>query len=165
MEMCVSRSRFLFKMVEDDLYLGYYLHLIQDLFFRNFVYHRCHWQPHVVVPPQKCFYKSILAQSHQQVTFFISCNHASYSPIISIPSGNFRVLWTHSFLQKIIRYVYSPLFSKLLTRSHIEGGTFYDYTHIFCITWLLQIKNAGNSSPIKSYESGDVHELYKKNRI
>lgn len=42
------RSDFLSKMLEDDLYLGYYLHLIQDLYFRNFVYHRYHWDP---LPP------------------------------------------------------------------------------------------------------------------
>lgn len=42
------RSDFLSKMLEDDLYLGYYLHLIQDLHFRNFVYHRYHWDP---LPP------------------------------------------------------------------------------------------------------------------
>ena len=35
-------------MIEDDLYLGYYLHLVQDLFFRNFVYNRYHWNP---LPP------------------------------------------------------------------------------------------------------------------
>lgn len=39
------RSSFLSEMLEDDLYLGYYLHLIQDMFFRNFVYHRYHWNP------------------------------------------------------------------------------------------------------------------------
>ena len=39
------RADFLPKMLEDDLYLGYYLHLIQDLFFRDFVYHRYHWDP------------------------------------------------------------------------------------------------------------------------
>jgi len=42
------RSNFLPKMIEDDLYLGYYLHLVQDLFFRNFVYNRYHWNP---LPP------------------------------------------------------------------------------------------------------------------
>lgn len=42
------RSDFLSKILEDDLYLGYYLHLVQDLYFRNFVYHRYHWDP---LPP------------------------------------------------------------------------------------------------------------------
>lgn len=42
------RSSFLSKMLEDDLYLGYYLHLVQDLYFRNFVYNRYHWNP---LPP------------------------------------------------------------------------------------------------------------------
>lgn len=39
------RSKFFSKMIEDDLYLGYYLHLVQDLFFRDFVYNRYHWNP------------------------------------------------------------------------------------------------------------------------
>ena len=42
------RSDFLSKMLEDDLYLGYYLHLVQDLYFRNFVYTLYHWDP---LPP------------------------------------------------------------------------------------------------------------------
>ena len=42
------RSRFLPKILQDDLYLGYYLHLVQDLYFRDFVYRRYHWNP---LPP------------------------------------------------------------------------------------------------------------------
>ena len=42
------RSSFLSKILQDDLYLGYYLHLIQDLYFRDFVYNRYHWNP---LPP------------------------------------------------------------------------------------------------------------------
>ena len=33
------------KMQVDDLYLGYYLHLIQDMVYRDFVYHEHHWNP------------------------------------------------------------------------------------------------------------------------
>ena len=29
----------------DDLYLGYYLHLVQDICYRHFVYDRYHWNP------------------------------------------------------------------------------------------------------------------------
>ena len=47
-DLTAFRSYFLSKMLEDDLYLGYYLHLVQDLYFRNFVYHRYHWDP---LPP------------------------------------------------------------------------------------------------------------------
>lgn len=39
------RERFGEKMKEDDLYLGYYLHLVQDLFYRYFVYSEYHWDP------------------------------------------------------------------------------------------------------------------------
>lgn len=39
------RSGFLAEMLRDDLYLGYYLHLVQDLYFRDYVYRRCHWDP------------------------------------------------------------------------------------------------------------------------
>lgn len=33
------------EMMEDDLYKGYYLHLIQDLVFRKLVYDKYHWNP------------------------------------------------------------------------------------------------------------------------
>lgn len=39
------RYKFFPKMMEDDLYLGYYLHLVQDAYFRDFVYNRYHWNP------------------------------------------------------------------------------------------------------------------------
>lgn len=42
------RHSFLSKILQDDLYLGYYLHLVQDLYFREFVYNRYHWNP---LPP------------------------------------------------------------------------------------------------------------------
>ncbi len=32
-------------MAEDSLYLGYYLHLVQDLVYRDFVYNEHHWDP------------------------------------------------------------------------------------------------------------------------
>ena len=35
------------KMREDDLYLGYYLHLVQDVCYRHFVYDRYHWNPNI----------------------------------------------------------------------------------------------------------------------
>ena len=47
-DLTAFRSGFLSKMLEDDLYLGYYLHLVQDLYFRDFVYHRYRWNP---LPP------------------------------------------------------------------------------------------------------------------
>lgn len=39
------RERFGEKMKEDDLYLGYYLHLIQDIFYRYYVYSEHDWNP------------------------------------------------------------------------------------------------------------------------
>ena len=39
------RNLFKDKMMTDDLYLGYYLHLIEDLIFRNFVYDKYKWDP------------------------------------------------------------------------------------------------------------------------
>ena len=32
-------------MKTDDLYLGYYLHLVQDVIYRHFVYDKYHWNP------------------------------------------------------------------------------------------------------------------------
>ena len=33
------------RMLKDDLYLGYYLHLVQDVLYRHYVYDRYHWDP------------------------------------------------------------------------------------------------------------------------
>ena len=42
-----DRYRELFgeRMLTDDLYMGYYLHLVQDALYRNYVYDRYHWNP------------------------------------------------------------------------------------------------------------------------
>ena len=37
------RTRYREKMKEDELYLGYYFHLIQDIFYRKFIYGENHW--------------------------------------------------------------------------------------------------------------------------
>ena len=39
------RQQFGPALVRDELYLGYYLHLVQDLVYRQFVYGRHHWVP------------------------------------------------------------------------------------------------------------------------
>lgn len=39
------RERFRARMREDDLYLGYYLHLIQDILYRRVMYSKYHWDP------------------------------------------------------------------------------------------------------------------------
>lgn len=39
------RNQFINKMKEDDLYLGYYLHLVQDIIYRQFVYDDYKWNP------------------------------------------------------------------------------------------------------------------------
>ncbi len=41
------RSAFGDLMQRDDLYLGYYLHLIQDLVYRHFVYDKYHWNSRI----------------------------------------------------------------------------------------------------------------------
>ncbi|MDE6518356.1 MAG: tyrosine-protein phosphatase [Acetatifactor sp.] len=42
-DLTLYREKFDQKMREDDLYLGYYLHLIQDILFRYFMYEMHHW--------------------------------------------------------------------------------------------------------------------------
>ena len=39
------REMFGERMLSDDLYMGYYLHLVQDSLYRQFVYDRYHWNP------------------------------------------------------------------------------------------------------------------------
>ncbi|WP_242838266.1 tyrosine-protein phosphatase [Butyrivibrio proteoclasticus] len=39
------RDKFGVLMRQDDLYLGYYLHLVQDICYRHFVYDKYHWNP------------------------------------------------------------------------------------------------------------------------
>lgn len=39
------RERYGEKMKQDELYLGYYLHLIQDIFYRYFIYSEHDWNP------------------------------------------------------------------------------------------------------------------------
>ena len=41
------REKYKDKLLTDDLYLGYYLHLVQDICYRHFVYDRYHWNPRI----------------------------------------------------------------------------------------------------------------------
>ena len=42
------------RMRTDALYLGYYLHLVQDTFFRNFIYGECHFDSSVPGNVENC---------------------------------------------------------------------------------------------------------------
>ncbi len=44
-DLTAFRKRFAEKLNTDSLYLGYYLHLVQDLTYRSFVYNEHHWNP------------------------------------------------------------------------------------------------------------------------
>ena len=47
------RLNFLDKILADDLYLGYYLHLVQDLLFREFIYSSYHWNSRLEGNPER----------------------------------------------------------------------------------------------------------------
>lgn len=44
-DLTAFREMFKEKILTDDLYLGYYLHLVQDMVYRNFVYEDYKWNP------------------------------------------------------------------------------------------------------------------------
>lgn len=48
------RTRFGEQMQKDPLYLGYYLHLVQDLFFRNFIYGEYHFDSSIPGNVENC---------------------------------------------------------------------------------------------------------------
>ncbi len=39
------RNTYKSELLSNDLYLGYYIHLVGDLFYRHFVYDKHHWDP------------------------------------------------------------------------------------------------------------------------
>ncbi|MBP5702397.1 MAG: hypothetical protein J6W85_08140 [Lachnospiraceae bacterium] len=41
------REKFGARMLTDDLYMGYYLHLVQDSLYRHYVYDIHHWNPRI----------------------------------------------------------------------------------------------------------------------
>ncbi len=45
LDFATFREEFGELMLQDDLYLGYYLHLIQDMCFRHLLYDKYHWNP------------------------------------------------------------------------------------------------------------------------
>ena len=64
-----DRYRLMFgeRMLSDDLYLGYYLHLVQDVLYRHYVYDRYHWNP--LIPGNvECLHKDYSIVNHYVVT-------------------------------------------------------------------------------------------------
>ncbi|MBR3964286.1 MAG: hypothetical protein IKJ80_02640, partial [Clostridia bacterium] len=39
------RNQYFDRMLQDDLYLGYYMHLVEDAFYRAFIYKDCYTMP------------------------------------------------------------------------------------------------------------------------
>ena len=45
-DLTLFRGLYLDKMLDDDLYLAYYLHLLEDIIFREFMYHKFDFNPY-----------------------------------------------------------------------------------------------------------------------
>lgn len=74
------REKYGDKIINDDLYLGYYMHLIQDILYRQFVYGEYNWDPRP---------KGNVAALHNDYALINSYLIEKYnvSSEISIPSG------------------------------------------------------------------------------
>lgn len=74
------REKYADKIVNDDLYLGYYMHLIQDILYRQFVYGEYNWNPRP---------EGNVARLHKDYALINSYLIEKYdvSSEISIPSG------------------------------------------------------------------------------
>ena len=62
------------KIKNDSLYLGYYLHLVQDVAFRKLVYNKYSWNPHIAGNVERLYgdyrkLNSLLAEE-----FLLNCN-------------------------------------------------------------------------------------------
>ena len=64
-----DRYRELFgeRMLTDDFYLGYYLHLVQDSLYRHFVYDKYHWNPMIPGNVEK------LHNDYSIVNYYVTC--------------------------------------------------------------------------------------------
>ena len=77
-----DRYRELFgeRMLTDDLYLGYYLHLVQDSLYRHFVYDKYHWNPMIPGNVEK------LHNDYSIVNYYVATKYNLTSEI-TVPSG------------------------------------------------------------------------------
>lgn len=74
------RNLFKDKMMTDDLYLGYYLHLIEDLIFRNFVYDKYKWDPRPEGNVERLY------EDYKQINSYLINKYNMQSDIL-VPSG------------------------------------------------------------------------------
>ena len=74
------RERFGERMRQDDLYLGYYLHLLQDIGYRHFVYDRYHWNPRIAGNVDRLHNDYALVNPHIVATYRLKDN-------LSVPDG------------------------------------------------------------------------------
>lgn len=74
------RNLFKDKMMTDDLYLGYYLHLIEDLIFRNFVYDKYKWDPRPEGNVERLY------EDYRQINSYLINKYSMQSDIL-VPSG------------------------------------------------------------------------------
>ena len=58
------RAQFGELMKSDDLYLGYYLHLVQDILFRHFLFDRYHWNPLIPGNSEKLYRDYSIANTY-----------------------------------------------------------------------------------------------------
>lgn len=63
------REKFMNLMLADDLYLGYYLHILQDLVFRKFIYTEYHWNSRIPGNVEKLYRDYLISNCHVIETY------------------------------------------------------------------------------------------------
>jgi len=91
-DLCRYKELFGERMKKDDLYLGYYLHLIQDLVYRQFVYGEKQWDSTVLGNVER-----LHKDYHQLNSYVIGKYHLQDDLVAPVDFGNEEINRLHPF--------------------------------------------------------------------
>ncbi len=91
-------------MKKDDLYLGYYLHLIQDLVYRHFVYDKHHWDPHTPGNVEKLHRDYTIGNTYVINKYGLSNDLAVPTDFDAEPINRICVFDTDGLMQRMAEY-------------------------------------------------------------
>ena len=138
------RKEFGELMKADDLYLGYYLHLIQDLLYRHFIYDRYHWNPKLEGNIDR------LHDDYRQINAYVIDKYGIQNDI-RVPTGfanekinEIAAFEPYKFIQELkkdfekIEYKEPFFFTDNMADEYIQWATEY------CIKELAALKNGSH---------------------
>lgn len=137
------RNRFLSIMLQDDFYLGYYLHLVQDILYRKFVYKDYNWNPVISGNVEKLHRDYAICNSYVIEKYSLSENMISRIDMDSEAINKIGAFNQEALLSDFRNYFVPVDFNDIFFFTREMGDEFIQQAVKMCAEEIHSLRNGG----------------------